>query len=429
MDENYPEAAARPGPDASAAASSAPIGARPATRAAWLLPALCFALLLGLAWWVLARYAQRPPQNDHVLHVRLAAKAARGGGWPPHFLFHLVLNALTGFSGEIAALRTASAVVLTVAVGAKLRLARPRARALLVGPGAAGRGSGDLGAPPGSARVAGPIALAGLWIAVFFASPIVNWWMFPRIYVGQFTPNVWHNPTAIAALPFALASLLPLVRSARPTRGGALASGILLAVSALVKPNFALAFLPAVAIHAAIRRWPLGLLARCALPATLVLAFQLSTGFEEERGSGIAFEPLTVWLKYTEFPAGATHALGSLLVSFAFPVAFALLFGRHVRARGPLVLAWLALAVALVQFLLFAETGEWLYHGNFFWGTVPCLYLVFAISIVELGRLDRARLGPLGRAGLPLVWILLLAHVASGVLFWLHSLQGWMHNA
>ncbi len=400
--------AARDTSEGGPAARSSAGGASGVRGVAWVLAAAVLALLLVLAWLVLDGYARRPPQNDHVLHVRLASRAARGLGWPPHFLFHAVLNALTGFSGELAALRTASAAVLTAAVGARLLLTRRLATAV--------------GARPG------PLGTAGLWIAAFLVSPVVNWWMYPRIYLGQFTPTVWHNPTAIAALPFAVAAFVPLARAAVPGAGAALLSGAMLALSALVKPNFALAFLPAVALVGLARRWPLRSLAAALLPTLPVLGMQLVTGFGEERGSGLAFEPLTVWLKFTEIPAGETHALGSLLVSFAFPAGFALLAGRAVADRRPLVLAWLALGVALAQFLLFAETGAWLYHGNFYWGTVPCLYLVFVLSIVELGRLDVGRLGRAGPAVRALLWGLLAAHVASGALFWHRSLQGWMHD-
>ena len=43
---------------------------------------------------------------------------------------------------------------------------------------------------------------AALCIFLTFITPIVTVFNFPRIYLGQISPNVWHNPTIIFSMPF-----------------------------------------------------------------------------------------------------------------------------------------------------------------------------------------------------------------------------------
>jgi hypothetical protein len=38
-------------------------------------------------------------------------------------------------------------------------------------------------------------------VALVFVMPIVNWWNFKSVYLGQIAPTIWHNSTTILVMP------------------------------------------------------------------------------------------------------------------------------------------------------------------------------------------------------------------------------------
>lgn len=53
--------------------------------------------------------------------------------------------------------------------------------------------------------------IAPLTCALLLLGPMYLPWYNPNIYLGQGTPNVWHNPTTICVRPFALATFLLII--------------------------------------------------------------------------------------------------------------------------------------------------------------------------------------------------------------------------
>ncbi len=373
-------------------------------RFVWLLAFLGVALAeFALAFALFGRYLERS-DLDHGLHARFAQQLLTQGRLLPHFAYHLLVAVGAGLSTEMSDLLLAARFVLPLLVLAKIALSLGLARSL----------TARAGAP------LGPAAALGLAVALFFIAPLPKWWRTENIYLGQLSPTVWHNPTVIALLPLAVASFWAFVSAGARSWRGELRSGALLAASVTAKPNFALAFLPAAALLRLSHERPFArALARIALlsaPAVAVLAWQyrqaLALGLEA-RGQGVVeLQPLEVWGIYSPNP------LASTLVSLAFPLAVAAFAVRDARQRGPLAAAWLSAAVAIAQFALLAEPEPKLGDGNYYWGVVPTLYLLFLVSACELlapRPLSRGR--RVVRAG---CWALLAAHAASGVVLYAH---------
>jgi hypothetical protein len=375
-------------------------------RAAWPLAFVGLALLLlVLASELFGRYLERS-DLDHGLHARFAQQLLVDGRLLPHFAYHLLLAAAAGFSTDLGQLLLAARYLLALLVLAKLALSLGLARSL-------------------TAREGAPLAPAtalALGLALFFVAPLPKWWRTENVYLGQLSPTVWHNPTVIALLPLAVAAFWACVRTGDGWRASFLC-GALLAASATAKPNFALAFLPAVALLRLVQVRPLGRalagLACLAAPALAVLGWQyrqaLALGLEA-RGQGVvSLRPLEVWQIYSP------HPLASALVSLAFPLAVAAFAARDIRQRVPLVAAWLTTALAVAQFALLAEPEPRLGDANYYWAVVPALYLLFLVSACEL--LAPRRLSAARRAGRAGCWALLAAHAASGVFLYLHPFQ------
>jgi hypothetical protein len=158
--------------------------------------------------------------------------------------------------------------------------------------------------------------------------PFVN----PRMYLMIGTPNVWHNPTTIALRPLAMVILWLLASSTdprhRPGVGRAAVVAGLLTVSIVIKPNFALSFIPAViawlVITYGISLRTIGQAALITLPAFSYLGFLYLSTFGDHAHNQIGLSFLTVWHHSTP------HPLFALIQAAAFPLALLALRFRQV---------------------------------------------------------------------------------------------------
>jgi hypothetical protein len=250
---------------------------------------------------------------------------------------------------------------------------------------------------------------------------------FNRIYSGQSSPNIWHNPTNALLKPLALISAIYLERICY-TRAGPWACVILIATivaGALAKPAFALVLLPvliSVIIATSLPpRWRFfsenyftlddrarKILLTFILLSIVLLAIQGIYIFSVWRGSHIVVAPFAVWSRTSPFiPL-------SILLAVAFPTAVTLLDrSRSVRLEG-LALAWAFLGVALFIRLVFAETGEAMMHGNFGWPYQIALSVLFAFSMRSYyHQAVSAEKG----VGFWIASVFLVGHVASGLYY------------
>ncbi len=373
-------------------------------RAAWAAGYGATAVVLSaLALRLFRLYLERA-DLDHGLHVAYTRRLLGEHVLLPHFAYHVLVAALSGLSADPGRLMTAASAALVLLVLAKLALSVAFAR--------------WLGARAGHAL--GPAAGLLLAVALFFLAPLPNWWRPENIYLGQLSPTAWHNPTVITVLPLAVATFWAFLGGGEaPRRRDDALVGLLLGISVLAKPNFALVFAPVVLLLRLRQAWRPVRLALLFAPAVVALGWQywqaISSGLEPRASGPLSIQPLEVWRLYSP------HPLASALVSLAFPLAvsaFALPRPRHGRA---LVAAWLVTAVAVAEFALLAEPEPRLGDANYYWGVVPAVYLLFLVSACEL----LAERAPRGRttAMRAVCGALLTLHVASGVFLYLYPFQ------
>jgi hypothetical protein len=256
--------------------------------------------------------------------------------------------------------------------------------------------------------------------ALTLVMPLPNWWAPASIYLGQFAPTIWHNPTTIVALPLAMLLFLTCLRSldAPTMRNTALASALCV-LSAATKPAYLVVLLPVflvwfgwkalarhampwhrLAVHIAILTVPVGLV--LLIQSILVVTF---------RNSWITVAPFAVWSLYSP------HPLASFLLSVAFPLAVAIVYRDAVRESAAAVLAWLTFLFAVAIFALLAETGPRFPNANFAWGASMAVFILFLASA------DVALRQPLTRRSLPVLAVFLM-HLASGVYFYSRIVTG-----
>jgi len=347
-------------------------------------------------------------QTDITAHVDLIIRYATGvEPWAFNFLYYLAVYALAWGSIEPAALLTAALFLLALSVLAKYAVTR-----FLL--------AGELAEriPDDRRNHLHGLVIASTLLLLLAHNLYLRPWT--NAYLGQFTPNLWHNSTTIFLMPFALLLFWSSCRfiESGETRQVMLIT-LLLAVNVAIKPSFLLAFAAA---------WPLVLVWRYGirsrqfwlglaplllggglLAAQYVHLFLLHpSNALGQTTSGVKIAFLHVWPLYTKsIPL-------SLLASFFFP----LVVGLAYRPRLALGAQWrwwyaaLLQAVSVAQFALLTEVGARETHANFAWqGMISC-YLWFLTSVaVALEKELQERSG----IRMWLAALALLAHVAAGI--------------
>lgn len=255
-----------------------------------------------------------------------------------------------------------------------------------------------------------PIVLIAPWDGLFYFG-----------YIGLAS---YHNPTIHLLRPFALLSFILACRAFRGAKSPNLlvvAAGVLMATSLLIKPNYALCLLPAMAIVAWLRwrahrppDWRM-LLFGFFLPASIVLLAQWAVGFWMARGeeTGFLIRPLEVEQAFSGY------LLPKFLLSIVFPVIVLAGYPRGSLREDGLVLAWLAFVFGAAQMYLLAESGDRFYHGNFRWGAQISLFLLFAASAKFLLQTRAAPGAPHSRRWV-IGWAAFAAHLIAGAAYYAH---------
>jgi len=359
-------------------------------------------------------------ESDHHLHIGLIQKGIDTGIWPVHFLFPFAVYVVSGFSRDVAPLSVALTATLTVCFLAK---------AWLTYGALAGRHSLVPGLPR---EVSGLRTHATVLLlvsaALLVAAPVVRPWWTNRVYLGQISPNVWHNPTSIVCWPLAIVLFFVADAFLRSGRVRLLVPlGLLSALSVMAKPNYFLAFAPVFGLFALWRfkfSRTLLLSQLVLLPTLLLLAWQLSASFDGEDAMRperqIAFLPFAAWRIYSD------SIVLSLLFSLAFPLSYVVLCRRSLQFRSSLVLAWGVMLSAILWAACFAEVstvdGAVDNHFNFSWGAHLAIFVLFLVTAMDMLRNPVAmqalrRHASAGwQARVP--WWLLGAHAVSGI-YWI----------
>ena len=274
---------------------------------------------------------------------------------------------------------------------------------------------------------------AGLDLVLHLAGPIYAWFFNKTPYLGQGSPNIWHNPTSIAVRPIALLVFVlvsSMVIKARREdfehgipAGTAVLTGLLLILSCLAKPSFVQVFYPAIFTLMVIwlimyrgrnLKTALQLFLVC-LPSLIVMILQFVNAFYSGSGKsgGLAIKPFVV--------AGArTRSIPiSLLLLLAFPLLMLVITAVKKSLNWSDALAWLMLFWGLVWRLLLAEKGEREWHGNFSWGFMLAAYLVWYCAVRNYLRhyFSEQMTGNKRGFGFVLATLVLALHLISGIYY------------
>jgi hypothetical protein len=376
----------------------------PAEEWAAIAAGIVAAVSVGL---ILRGALHRGLTSDFPADVAFTAHGLRTGVFPGDLLFQMLNAAFAGFNAETRALNISLFVVLGMATGIKVWLS---ARFVISEDSAVSE------ATPKGIPLAAAVVAAAL-CSVAFCLPAEHY------YVGEVPPNVWHNPSTILLMPFAVglfwASLLFLENGDKKYLWISLVLG---AFNIAAKPSFVLCFLPVFPLFALIRfgwdqrMWRALLLASaimCMLGLQYVYVYVVDpSGSSTTSSSGVTIAPFLVWKSYT------SDILRAIIASYLFPVVALSLGGRVVWRRRSVRYAVALAAVGLTEYALLAEGGARAVEGNFTWQAIITQYILFLALVAALLPWLRSR-----RWGIRQMIIVL----AFGVHVWagLHYLTHW----
>ena len=274
---------------------------------------------------------------------------------------------------------------------------------------------------------------AGLDLVLHLCSAIYVPFFNIKPYLGQGTPNIWHNPTTICVRPIALLTLLLVASMCMEVReaefekgipvGKAILTAILLILSCLAKPSFVQVFYPAIFTLMVIwlimfkgknLKVAFQLLAVC-IPSLLVMILQFVSAFysTNDGSEGIQIAPFAV--------AGArTPSIPiSMILVCAFPFLMLIITAIKKEFTWGDALAWLMYLWGLIWRLFLAEKGDRMYDGNFSWGYMLAIYLVWYMAMKNYLKFyfSEQMTGNKRGVGFILATILLAAHLLSGLYY------------
>jgi len=320
---------------------------------------------------------------DFSLHAEKIAQYLRDGVIPVHFVYHYGVAALAGFSPDVPRLVRATAWIVSLAFALKYLFSTAAAADWL-----------DLDPRRAPARYRLLLAsVVALQFVFCLPLPGQHW------YLGQFPPNLWHNPTTLALLPIAVVlfhySAAYLDRP-DPRHLRWLVPLVLLAN--LTKPSLFFSYAPAFPLFVLLRWGPgraFGLsLVPVVVGAVPVVLVAAQTFFDptygriiDETHSGVALGWFFPWKEFSR------NIPLSLINSFLLPLLFLSCYPRRFLADLRVRFAGLLALVGLPIFAFVHETGARAAHGNLGWQNFIANYLLhlsLLVAFLEMKGRDPA---------------------------------------
>lgn len=363
---------------------------------------LCFAYTFHYLFHLQA-YASMA-QSDLPQHLSIINDFINSSYYIPHPMFHITVYCLSLLTGmhiaETAPVVMTAAALITIFTAQKLLTEKSNPLQLL-------------------------IAASTLFVIAVYL-PFYN----KHMYIGQFSPNIWHSPTMLLLKPLALAAFYFFVRSfelpENKKRLYLLAGSSLLLLSTMTKPSFVIVFLPATVIYLLLfkrgRNRQYGALSLFAAPSVMMLAYQYLRTYQSSETASY-FHDKIIFSFFGVMKLYSPSIIVSTLLVLAFPLSVLFAARKIIADNQYLVLAWLTTLIAFLQAAFLAEQQKFA-QGAFCFGYVISLFLLYFFSAKEsLSWFSEGNSGISLRAKTTVAFIYLL-HLVSGIYYFYILLKG-----
>ena len=233
--------------------------------------------------------------------------------------------------------------------------------------------------------------VAALSMLFVFVIPIPGYLNDDRyMYIGSYTPNVWHNSTILFLFPFAL-MLFDLsykqLQVYDAKRNGWIL--LLIALNLFIKPSFFFVFICAYPVMLLYKYrfrkefWfsiiPV-FLGGVLLIGQYIIIYKINTQVIKDTSS-VVFMPF--W-KNPELREDIINIPVSMFFSLLFPLTYFILNFRKLIQNQLFWYTFLSFAVSVLIFFFISESGPRASHGNFYWQIVITTWLCFFVALVAL---------------------------------------------
>ena len=266
----------------------------------------------------------------------------------------------------------------------------------------------------------------GISVSLTFLAPLMLLALVDGLYYyGYIGLANYHNPTIHLLKPFALLCLVLALKGLEKAKNHwwvVAASAVLVILSSLIKPNFILAFVPALGIlslYRLLRKQTLDLrlmIFGFALPSIAVLIWQWTITYQAgDYGNSIALAPLALESAYSNF------LLPKFLLSSLFVIQGLWVFRKVLIKEPILFLGWMTLLIGVFQNYMLVENGPEMLSGNFRWSGQIALFLMLVILVRHSARYFIA--DNQGKAWQKILGLgTYLAHLGGGIVYYLYCL-------
>ncbi|MCF8295990.1 MAG: hypothetical protein K9J13_00475 [Saprospiraceae bacterium] len=257
-------------------------------------------------------------------------------------------------------------------------------------------------------------------LTLFTATPLMK-------YSGYIRPTIWHNPTIIFVMPFAIMLFFITYSFIEKYSQRKLIYILLLVfINVILKPSYIFIFIPAYSIFVLSKRtlrndiryyYPIFLpIAMIILAYVQIYTNKNASVLYGEATHGISLAPFKLILHINNGKLLVFFL--KLLLSNILPLyAICLIIkekGYRNSISGMLKYAIVSYIVSLSIYILFIETGPREFHGNFSWQNVVAQLILIIVTYIEFEKLD---LSSLKRKTF---YVLLYSQTIWGIAYYLH---------
>ena len=268
------------------------------------------------------------------------------------------------------------------------------------------------------------IALLSLSLLFFFPFYLFDY-EGPYLYMGKFTPNVWHNCTLTFVWPFSFMLFWDSLKwFDQPKTAGLWRMGLWSLLILISKPSFLFAFIPVFLFIGWFRQpeWRQGIAIFVGVTLAgiwglkeVIYSYSIDhILYGEDTKHQVVLLPLAVYKLYADTP------FLEILASFVFPITAFALVGKALIADFSIQFALMIAASSLLIYLLLAELGPRFPDANFYWQipiALSILYTCICKRLLEITLEKKAPNSPNWR--LAIIFVVFLGNIASGI-YYLH---------
>jgi hypothetical protein len=255
-------------------------------------------------------------------------------------------------------------------------------------------------------------------------------WFSRSFYLGIGTPNVWHSPTQVMVLPFAMLITYYSIKLLHKSREKKYKSGFLLSsllfVSSIMKPAFAEMFLPSIGIYFLVRRKVRTFenalfLAIVLLPTLIILPVQyLMMSSDKYLMLTGGDQIILSWFRVIKFYYKA-NPLFAFLQALLFPILVLMVLRN--KTSNYTKYCWLFVILSYLQAAFIAQE-RLLTVGDFGWPYLIGLHLIFVFSIIDYVRWIKLEDSNVYNKKAMFLGFALCLHVLSGLAYFYGLLTG-----